>query len=174
MAAARFDAFQRDRTGGTLFRVLSVLLIAVAVVLMNGHSAERAGHSPFAGPVVAGGELPIPTWILLPMLAVILLASSGRLGLRRRIQDFVPGRHSLRRGMPRLHRTGGGIAFGAFRHPDQGPKVRVERSSFHDTPLTMEARTLRSALRAPKRGDYPALEQISLEWSRRGFPREWK
>ena len=36
-----------------------------------------------------------------------------------------------------------------FRHLDQGPEGRVEKSSFHDTPLMAEVRSLRSALRAP-------------------------
>jgi uncharacterized membrane protein YfcA len=69
----------------TLYRVISVLLVAMAVVLLIGHSAEGAGHPMFAGPIqlvagvaagfavgvvasllgVAGGELLIPTLILL-------------------------------------------------------------------------------------------------------------
>ena len=69
----------------TLYRVISVLLVGMAVVLMIGQGAEGAGHPMFAGPVqlvagvaagfaigvvasllgVAGGELLIPTLILL-------------------------------------------------------------------------------------------------------------
>jgi hypothetical protein len=39
-------------------------------------------------------------------------------------------------------------AIDEFRHPDQGLKGRVERSFLHDMPLLVEARSLRSALRA--------------------------
>lgn len=69
----------------TLHRVIAVLLGAIAVVLMVGHGAEGLGHPLFAGPAqiasgivagfaigvvasllgVAGGELLIPTVILL-------------------------------------------------------------------------------------------------------------
>ncbi|WP_245465219.1 sulfite exporter TauE/SafE family protein [Mesorhizobium sp. M7A.F.Ca.US.001.04.1.1] len=68
----------------TLYRVISVMLVAIAAVLLLGHDAQ-AGASPFAGPVlifagivagfvigvvaallgVAGGELLIPTLVLL-------------------------------------------------------------------------------------------------------------
>jgi len=69
----------------TLYRIIAVLLVAIAAVLMIGHGAEGAGHPMFVGPVqtvagvvagfvigvvaallgVAGGELLIPTLILL-------------------------------------------------------------------------------------------------------------
>ena len=69
----------------TLYRVIAVLLVAIATVLVVGHGAEGGGHPLFAGPVqivagiaagfviglvasllgVAGGELLIPTLILL-------------------------------------------------------------------------------------------------------------
>src|SRR5882757_1005966 len=69
----------------TLYRVLAVLLVAIAVVLVVGHGAESGGHAMLAGPAqmiagvvagfaigvvaalmgVAGGELLIPTLILL-------------------------------------------------------------------------------------------------------------
>jgi uncharacterized membrane protein YfcA len=69
----------------TLYRVISVLLVAMAVVLFIGHGAGGSGHPLFGGPVqmvggvvvgfaigvvasllgVAGGELLIPTLILL-------------------------------------------------------------------------------------------------------------
>jgi len=69
----------------TLYRVIAVLLVAIAVVLMVGHGAESAGRPMLVGPVqmvvgvvagfvigvvasllgVAGGELLIPTLILL-------------------------------------------------------------------------------------------------------------
>lgn len=70
---------------GTLYRVLAVLLVAIALVLLVGHGAEGAGGAMLTGPVqmiagivagfgigvaaslmgVAGGELLIPTLILL-------------------------------------------------------------------------------------------------------------
>jgi len=69
----------------TLYRVIAVLLVAMAVILMIGHSAEGNGRPLFDGPTqivaglvagfaigvvasllgVAGGELLIPTLILL-------------------------------------------------------------------------------------------------------------
>jgi uncharacterized membrane protein YfcA len=69
----------------TLYRVIAVLLVAIAAVLMVGHGAEGGGHPLFVGPVqivagigagfvigvvtsllgVDGGELLIPTLILL-------------------------------------------------------------------------------------------------------------
>jgi uncharacterized membrane protein YfcA len=69
----------------TLYRVISVLLVGMAVILLLGHSAEGHGRPLFDGPVqivaglaagfgigvvasllgVAGGELLIPTLILL-------------------------------------------------------------------------------------------------------------
>jgi uncharacterized membrane protein YfcA len=69
----------------TLYRVIAVLLVAIAAILMVGHSAEGNEHPLFAGPAqliagvvagfiigvvasllgVAGGELLIPTLILL-------------------------------------------------------------------------------------------------------------
>lgn len=69
----------------TLYRVIAVLLVAIAFVLMVGHSAEGGGRPLIAGPAqavagvaagfaigvvasllgVAGGELLIPTFILL-------------------------------------------------------------------------------------------------------------
>jgi uncharacterized membrane protein YfcA len=69
----------------TLYRVIAVLLVAMAVILMVGHSAEGHGRPLFDGPLqiaaglaagfaigvvasllgVAGGELLIPTLILL-------------------------------------------------------------------------------------------------------------
>lgn len=69
----------------TLYRVISVLLIGMAVILMVGHTAEGNGQPLFAGPIqlvaglvagfaigvvasllgVAGGELLIPTLIIL-------------------------------------------------------------------------------------------------------------
>jgi uncharacterized membrane protein YfcA len=68
-----------------LYRVIAVLLVAMAVALLIGHGAGSAGHPMFVGPVqlvagvlagfaigvvasllgVAGGELLIPTLILL-------------------------------------------------------------------------------------------------------------
>jgi uncharacterized membrane protein YfcA len=69
----------------TLYRVIAILLVAMAVILLLGHSAEGHGRPLFDGPVqitaglaagfvigvvasllgVAGGELLIPTLILL-------------------------------------------------------------------------------------------------------------
>jgi uncharacterized membrane protein YfcA len=69
----------------TLYRVLAVLLVAIAVVLLIGHGADSGGHAALTGPAqmaagvvagfaigvvaslmgVAGGELLIPTLILL-------------------------------------------------------------------------------------------------------------
>lgn len=69
----------------TLYRVLAVLLVCIAVVLVAGHGAESGGHAMFSGNLqivsgivagfligvvaslmgVAGGELLIPTLILL-------------------------------------------------------------------------------------------------------------
>jgi len=69
----------------TLYRVIAVLLVAIAALLVVGHGAEGGGHPLFVGPVqivavisagfvigvvasllgVAGGELLIPTLILL-------------------------------------------------------------------------------------------------------------
>jgi uncharacterized protein len=69
----------------TLYRIIAVLLVAMAVVLMIGHGVGGTGHPLFAGPIqmiagvvagfaigvvasllgVAGGELLIPTLILL-------------------------------------------------------------------------------------------------------------
>jgi uncharacterized membrane protein YfcA len=69
----------------TLYRVIAVLLVAIAMVLMVGHGVEGGGQPLFVGPVqivagiaagfvigvvasllgVAGGELLIPTLILL-------------------------------------------------------------------------------------------------------------
>ena len=69
----------------TLYRIIAVLLVAIAAVLVVGHGAEGGGHPLFAGPIqivagiaagfvigvvasllgVAGGELLIPTLILL-------------------------------------------------------------------------------------------------------------
>lgn len=69
----------------TLYRVISILLVGMAVILLLGHSAEGQGRPLFSGPVqmaaglaagfaigvvasllgVAGGELLIPTLILL-------------------------------------------------------------------------------------------------------------
>jgi uncharacterized membrane protein YfcA len=79
----------------TLYRVISVLLVAMAVILLLGHSAEATGHALFvgwqqvvAGLVagfaigvvasllgVAGGELLIPTLILLFGIDVKLAGS---------------------------------------------------------------------------------------------------
>ena len=69
----------------TLFRVIAVLLVVIAGILLVGHNAEGAGHALLGGPAqmiagvvagfgigvvaslmgVAGGELLIPTLILL-------------------------------------------------------------------------------------------------------------
>jgi uncharacterized protein len=69
----------------TLYRVIALLLVAIAIVLAVGHSAEGTGHALLTGSVqtvagivagfiigvvasllgVAGGELLIPTLILL-------------------------------------------------------------------------------------------------------------
>lgn len=79
----------------TLYRVISVLLVGMAVMLMVGHSAQGLGHPMFADPVqlmagvaagypigavasllgVAGGELLIPTSMLLFGVDVKLAAS---------------------------------------------------------------------------------------------------
>jgi uncharacterized membrane protein YfcA len=79
----------------TLYRVIAVLLVAMAVVLMIGHGAEGAGQPLFGGTVqlvagvlagfaigvvasllgVAGGELLIPTLIMLFGLDVKLAGS---------------------------------------------------------------------------------------------------
>ncbi len=79
----------------TLYRVIAILLVAIAVVLMVGHSAEGGSRPMFAGPLqivagvaagfaigvvasllgVAGGELLIPTLILLFGIDVKLAGS---------------------------------------------------------------------------------------------------
>lgn len=70
---------------GTLYRVIAILLVAIAGILLIGHNAQGAGHAMLIGPAqmvagvvagfvigivasllgVAGGELLIPTLILL-------------------------------------------------------------------------------------------------------------
>jgi len=79
----------------TLYRMISVLLVAMAVILLLGHSAEATGHALFVGwhqvaaglaagfaigvvaalLGVAGGELLIPTLILLFGIDVKLAGS---------------------------------------------------------------------------------------------------
>jgi len=85
-AGAWFGAGWATRLrSGALYRILAVLLVGIAVVLLFGHDANAAGHPVFTGTIqvvigviagfaigvvaslmgVAGGELLIPTIILL-------------------------------------------------------------------------------------------------------------
>ena len=109
----------------TLYRVISVLLVAMAVVLLIGHSAEGSGYPMFAGPVqlvagvaagfaigvvasllgVAGGELLIPTLILLFGVDVKL---AGSLSLAVSLPTMLVGfaRYSLDDTFAVLRRSG--------------------------------------------------------------------
>lgn len=109
----------------TLYRVISVLLVAMAVVLLIGHGAEGLGHPMFAGPAqlvagviagfaigvvasllgVAGGELLIPTLILLFGVDV---KSAGSLSLAVSLPTMLVGfaRYSLDDTFAVLRRNG--------------------------------------------------------------------
>lgn len=109
----------------TLYRVISVLLVAMAVVLMIGHTAEGLGHPMFGGSVqlvagigagfaigvvasllgVAGGELLIPTLILLFGVDVKL---AGSLSLAVSLPTMLVGfaRYSLDDTFAVLRRNG--------------------------------------------------------------------
>lgn len=109
----------------TLYRVISVLLVAMAVVLLIGHSAEGEGQPMFAGPLqlvagvaagfaigvvasllgVAGGELLIPTLILLFGVDVKL---AGSLSLAVSLPTMLVGfaRYSLDDTFAVLRRNG--------------------------------------------------------------------
>lgn len=109
----------------TLYRVISVLLVAMAVILMIGHSAEADRHPLLDGPVqivaglaagfaigvvaallgVAGGELLIPTLIILFGVDVKLAGSlSLAVSLPTMIVGF--GRYSRDATFSVLRQTG--------------------------------------------------------------------
>ncbi|KAF0096798.1 MAG: Uncharacterized protein FD144_5655 [Rhodospirillaceae bacterium] len=113
----------------TLYRVIAVLLVAMAVVLLIGHGAGGTGHPMFAGPAqmfagvaagfaigvvasllgVAGGELLIPTLILLFGVDVKL---AGSLSLAVSLPTMLVGfaRYSLDDTFTVLRRNGRFVA----------------------------------------------------------------
>jgi hypothetical protein len=96
-------------------------------------------------------DLPVTVAVgVLPPALVEEALNRGAVEARRlRLCGLIEGAALSLQGHWRIDATAGLSSTAPLRRLDRGPQARAERPCLHDRPLIVEARSLRSALRAP-------------------------